>query len=764
MIFENGEGCDFVYLAVNPAFETLTGLRDVAGKRATEAIPGIRDSDPGLFQTYARVATTGVAEKFETYVEALRMWFSVSVYSPKQEYFVAVFDVITERKQAEKALRESETSLRALFDDSPLPCHEIDKNGIVLRVNRTECAMLGLDASEMIGRPIWDFVDAEERNECRDSVARRLVGPPTGPPTVLTFLSRTGARFVFQIHDRLITDESGEVVGIRTAMVDITELKGEADRLEMERQLRHTLMDQLPDHIYFKDTASRFTQVNAGMTHFLGLSDPAQAVGKTDFDYFSQEHAGPAYADEQDLVHERVPMVSKEEKETWPDGRETWAHTTKLPLRDPAGRITGTFGISRDITDRKRAEDALRESERKYRTLVTHLPQRIFYKDRESVFVSCNDLFANDLGIAADDISGKTDFDFFPPELAEKYRADDRRVMEQARTVELEEGNAIGGRNRTVLTVKTPVSNEQGEVIGVLGVFTDITERKRAEEALCQTERQLRLAQKLESIGQLAAGIAHEINTPIQYIGDNATFLDQAFRDLAPFLNSHKRIEAALVNSPERALGEELGRISLEVDIDYLRDEVPKAIAQLSEGVGHVARIVRAMKEFSHQGPAEKTPVDLNRAIESTVLVSKNEWKYVADLTTNLDPNLPPVPCIGGEFNQVMLNLIVNAAHAIADVQKVTGKKGLIDISTHRNAEWAEIRVRDTGSGIPEAIQSKVFDPFFTTKGVGKGTGQGLAIAHGVIVQKHRGTLSFESQVGTGTTFLIQLPLELQEM
>jgi signal transduction histidine kinase len=168
------------------------------------------------------------------------------------------------------------------------------------------------------------------------------------------------------------------------------------------------------------------------------------------------------------------------------------------------------------------------------------------------------------------------------------------------------------------------------------------------------------------------------------------------------------------------------------------------------------------MKEFSHPGPIDRSSADINRAIENTILVSKNEWKDVAELTTDLDPDLPPVPCVVGEFNQVILNLIVNAAHAIADVVKHSGRKGGIHISTRHSDTMLEVRVADTGAGIPESIQSKIFDPFFTTKPVGKGTGQGLAIAHAVIVQKHNGSLTFESNPGRGTTFVIQLPLVVE--
>jgi signal transduction histidine kinase len=298
------------------------------------------------------------------------------------------------------------------------------------------------------------------------------------------------------------------------------------------------------------------------------------------------------------------------------------------------------------------------------------------------------------------------------------------------------------------------MQDRQGNFLGIAHVAEDITHIKELERQLAQT-------QKLESIGQLAAGIAHEINTPIQYIGDNGKFLEDAFRDLVKFAEARRESEEEPV-SVTAGMPVPTRETLDEGVFEYLRDEVPKAIEQLLDGVDHVARIVLAMKEFSHPGPVEKTPVDINRAIESTVLVSKGEWKYLAELTTDFDQDLPPVPCLAGEFNQVILNLIVNAAHAIADVVKDSGGRGKIHITTRRAGTAVEIRVSDTGCGIPKAIQSKVFDPFFTTKPVGKGTGQGLALAYGVIVQKHGGDIRLESEPGNGTTFITRLPLALE--
>jgi signal transduction histidine kinase len=198
-----------------------------------------------------------------------------------------------------------------------------------------------------------------------------------------------------------------------------------------------------------------------------------------------------------------------------------------------------------------------------------------------------------------------------------------------------------------------------------------------------------------------------------------------------------------------------------QADTNYLVQEIPKAIQQSADGVDRVSRIVRAMKEFSHPGGEDKEAVDINKAIENALIVARNEWKYVAEAVTDLDPSLPLVTCHPGEINQVLLNLIVNAAHAIGDKSGRDGdKKGTITVSTRSEANGVEVRICDTGGGIPEAIRDRIFDPFFTTKPVGKGTGQGLTIAHAVVVNKHGGTITFESVVGQGTTFIIRLPLD----
>jgi signal transduction histidine kinase len=274
-------------------------------------------------------------------------------------------------------------------------------------------------------------------------------------------------------------------------------------------------------------------------------------------------------------------------------------------------------------------------------------------------------------------------------------------------------------------------------------------------------QEELTQSKKMESIGQLAAGVAHEINTPTQYVSDNTHFLMDAFQDIEQILNSyHKLLDSVKAGATSENIVTELESEIEELDLEYLREEIPISIKQSLEGLHRVSKIVNAMREFSHPGSQDKKFVDINRAIESTITVARNEWKYIADMETELDAALPLVPCFLGEFNQVVLNMIVNAVHAIKDALGHNSEsKGKIKLTTRKKASWVIIQISDTGSGISPEIQSKIFDPFFTTKKVGMGTGQGLALAYNSIVKKHNGTITFETEAGKGTTFFIGLPI-----
>ncbi len=288
-----------------------------------------------------------------------------------------------------------------------------------------------------------------------------------------------------------------------------------------------------------------------------------------------------------------------------------------------------------------------------------------------------------------------------------------------------------------------------------LDLIVEMDARQQIEASNRDVLIELEQSRKMESIGRLAAGIAHEINTPIQFLGNNLEFLKKSYAQLRRLTDAN---ESVLMDLPE-AKAAELRSLATEVNLAYLREEVPQAISESLEGIQRVTKIVRAMKEFSHPGGTEKVPVDVNECLVTTSTVARNEWKHLADLVLDLDPALPYIQGLPAELNQVFLNLIVNAADAIGEKVPADAGKGVISLSTRRHALGVEIRIADNGVGIDEQVQKKIFDPFFTTKRVGKGTGQGLTVCYQVIVNRHGGTIHCQSALGAGTTFILRLPL-----
>jgi len=299
------------------------------------------------------------------------------------------------------------------------------------------------------------------------------------------------------------------------------------------------------------------------------------------------------------------------------------------------------------------------------------------------------------------------------------------------------------------------IPSDEGKPIFV-SVVRDVTYRK-------ELERQLLHAQKMEALGSLSSGIAHEINTPTQYVGDNLKFLQEAFEAYEAIFEAYQEL-AGTEAAGLKLFKQNISKAEEEQDLEFFKEEVPLAVKQSLEGISTISEIVGAVKGFSYPATDEKMLLNLNEALQNTIVVSRNQWKSVADLDTKFDEDLPLVPCIPGKLTQVILNLIVNAAHAIEEND--TGPSAnahKITISTSHTENYVTIKVTDTGMGVPEHIIGKIFDPFFTTKDVGKGTGQGLAISYDIIVGQHDGSLDVLSNEGEGATFIITLPLTAKE-
>jgi PAS domain S-box-containing protein len=443
------------------------------------------------------------------------------------------------------------------------------------------------------------------------------------------------------------------------------------------------------------------------------------------------------------------------------DGQEFPAELAVL--RIVTGGLVRFVACIRDVTqeiERERElEEAVRESQDGQAFLdqvLNHIPACVFWKDRESRYLGCNAAFATAAGLESPgEVIGKTDFDLpWSREQSEGFRANDKAVIRSG-TPQLqveEEPLTASGETNTVLTCKVPLIDATGETVGVLGIYSDITERKQLELRVAQSS-------KMQSLGQLAAGIAHEINTPMQCVVGNVEFLKNCYERLFEIVH----VCLQMVDPPSLAWEERRTYIEDFIEskrFNYIMEQVPQAMDEADQSVKRVIEIVQAMKAMSHPGTRNRVGLDINSLLHSAATISRNRWKYCAELVEEFD-SLPEIQAMPADLSQVFLNLIVNAADAIAEkFTSETTIQGRITVRTRLLGKFVCVEVEDNGVGIPESIRHKVFDPFFTTKEVGKGTGQGLAIVYDVIANRHQGSIEVTSQLGEGTKFILLLPVE----
>lgn len=525
--------------------------------------------------------------------------------------------------------------------------------------------------------------------------------------------------------------------------------RAEASLRESEDRFR-TAFEEAPFGMCMTALDGRFLHANAALRQMLGYSSEELLAGAW------QQITHPEDLERSRRAVDRFrrgeePTIDLEKRYLHKQGDVIWARVKVSLVRDSVARPSHFIAHIDDVTERKRAEEALRQSEMRYRELFENATDIVFTTDFYGRFTSLNRKGQETFAYSHEEATQLTIWQTTAPASREIVKQAQSRLLEGEQHVKCEVEVFSKDGRRVLLEVIPWLIREGGSPIGIQGIARDITGRHIAEI-------ELRNAQKLESVGRLAAGVAHEINTPVQFIGDNVRFLRDSFASLGCVLGRYRTFrDAAASGRIGREFLAELRQAEEQADCAFLLEEAPLALAQTLDGVERVATIVRALKEFAHPEGTEMAAADLNRALQSTMAVARNELKYVADIESDFG-ELPLVVCNIGDLNQVFLNLLVNAAHAIADVVK-DGEKGCIKVRTACEGDKVLISISDSGCGIPEAIRSKIYDPFFTTKPVGRGTGQGLAIARSVIVERHKGTLSFDSKVGRGTTFFVRLPL-----
>ncbi|GEM_PF-1133938 len=667
---------------------------------------------------------------------------------------------ITKEKQREEELQLNEEKFRGIFEYAAEGMAVVDLDGKFIDVNPAYCKMTGYSRDEVVGRGVGDLIHPDDHNVIVSSETelQRIGGQV--PPIEFRLIHKGGRHVWASLSRAAILDPDGNPQYVIGHIQDITERREAEEAIrksEEHNRLIVKALDGISDGIEIFEPSGDLLYCNTRNKEFYadtdidpvpGISMEAlvHAIGRSGLIPASRGREAEWAADlletrKRDDNHMREAQL----------GNGSWVQVRNF-VTDDGSMIV----VRSDVTEQKSAEHQLLESQQRLAGITENLYEGVLVINESGEVTFANPsaarLFAresNDLvGKNADDIF-KLVFDGQPMAFLE---GPIHKVISGG-TVFQEDDSTFavsGGENIPVAVGCAALTGSENTKSCVLS-FRDITEQKEAQQEVLQS-------MKLASVGGLAAGIAHEINTPVQYIGDNLRFIQDSIGDVQEAIDTFQNACGAVGSGA--AVEDQINQVKTrlkELDLDYLLEELPSATEQSLNGVETISRIVLAMKEFAHPGQRDKAMADINKAIENTLTVSRNEWKHHAELETEFDENLSPVPCLVGEINQVLLNLVVNASHAIQD--RHGDDLGLIKIATHQDGDFVEIRVSDNGTGIPKQAQDKVFDQFFTTKEVGKGTGQGLSVSYDVIVNKHGGALSFETEEGQGTTFIIRLPI-----
>jgi PAS domain S-box-containing protein len=630
---------------------------------------------------------------------------------------------VTERNRAEAALRENEERFSGAFEFAPIGVALVTPDGHYLKVNRALCELVGYSEAELLTHTFQDITHPEDLEVDLENVRRLLAGETRSYQMEKRYVHARGHLVTVLLNVSLVRDDQGQPRYFVSQVQDITERKRLEAELNRERDLWRTLLDNSPDHIYFKDTQSRFIRASKAQALQFGVKSPDEMVGRTDFDFFTEAHARPAFEDEQEIIRTGEPMIAKEEREVWKDGHVTWASSTKMPMRDHTGKIIGIMGISRDVTGRKRAEEALATERQLLSSLITATPDTIYFKDRESRFIRINEAFARRQGLSDPSAAlGKTDFDLFGEQHAREAYADEQRIVATGQPMidKEEREDWKDGHVTWVSSTKMPLLDGTGKIIGLMGISRDITERKRLEAHLLQS-------QKMETVGKLAGGIAHEFNS----------------------------ILTAIIGQSELLLGDLPAGSPLAQNA-----------AEITKAADRAATLTRQLLAYGRKQFLRPEALNLNQVITSMDgVLSHLMGGEMVDVNIVPATGLKAVKADTGQVEQVIMNLAMNARDAMPHGGKLTLETANVlfdQDSVGRNPElkpgaYVMLAITDTGRGMSEKVKAHAFEPFFTTKDVGQGTGLGLSTCYGIIKQSG-GHINVYSEPGRGTTFKIYLP------
>ncbi len=693
MLYSDGVPVDWFYHDINPAFERITGLKGATGKKVSELIPGIKETNPELFETYGRVARSGLPENFETYVPELGIYFRISVFSPRNDYFVAVFDDVTARKNAEKALRDSEEKFSRAFNTSPISL-SISRmsDGKFLDVNESFLRDKGYTREEVIGKSVKEL-NIWASKEQQDSLIASLKANRRVHNIQMQFRTRSG-----EICDGLISAELIKIGNEDCMLVlnnDITQQK----QAEEQLRLLSSVTKQITDSTMITDPQFNITYMNQAAEDMFGYT--FEEVKGKNLSFFNQ--APPTENFRKDI--REILAAGKAHSDIIPkrrkDGTVIICDCKISPMYDENGHICNLIDVQRDITRQKDIEAKLQEHKKLIDSILATMPEGVLVVDNHDRILLANKAVASILHLNSKNLKNKS--------LSELLPMDQYFNLHRAVTYGNTENNTLEFRyhvqdvEKIIYCVIVKMDGER-----TLITFSDVSREREEEEKLYLTDR-------LASLGEMAAGLAHELNNPL----------------------------TGILTLSQLLVGSDIPQEHKE-DIECIYTEAKRA-----------AGIVKNVLLFARVKADESGRASVNETVREVLRLREYEQRSSnIKVVTELEDNLPDITIDKGQLQQVFLNMISNAEAAI----KEANRPGILTVITQRVNNHVNIQFTDNGCGIKKQVMPRIFDPFFTTKEVGKGTGLGLSICYSIIV-KHGGKINVKSQVNEGTTFSIKMPV-----
>lgn len=724
-----------------------------------------------------RLRATGKAQRYEKCYRhkdghEIPIELVLDLYRDESDQPAAIYAFITdigERKRAEARLRESEERFRQLYDEAPFGYHEIDAHGTILMVNRTECELLGYSREEMIGRKIWEFVVDDQQETSRKAIRDRVEGATAAVMSVeRTYKTRDGRELLLAIENRITRDAAGLVKSIRSTVQDITWKKQAETALVASERRARALLEGIEDAVFVHDLQGHILDANPAASRRLGYTrEELLRLTTTDIDdpSFAEDYATR-------LEHQlRVGHLRTEGRHRTKSGRviPVDINTSTIKYEDQ----TVILAVARDISERKTLEETRRkfaetqlknswemeaknrqlvQSEARYRQLTEGCLDAIVVTDQDGVISMFNPAAERAFGCQSAQVLQRP----FVELLAEEARPEFTRELEAY--VANRQGNLVGqtvellGCRANGERFPMEVSLSAVELSGhfqFMAAIRDQAERQRMRAMLMQSER-------LASIGLLSAGVAHEINNPLAYIGNNLAVLKRDYQGIQAMLEAYETADDILAAQAPEVLQRVRG-FAEEIDWEYVRSNLPRMLARTQDGVQRVANIVQNLRGLARTTPPKLEPALLVDLVSGAIeMVQGRVRRHHIEIEVD-NQVTAKIRCVPSQIAQVILNLLVNAIQAVEEVNRPDGNAVAITIRQEPNAQIIEFR--DNGCGIPESEIPRLFDPFYTTKPVGEGTGLGLAMSHGIITG-HGGRIEVESTSRLGTCFRVILPWE----